>query len=210
MSTPQLRVEWLRREIEGHNEAYYSKDAPLIPDADYDELVRELRSLEARYPQLADTSSVSTKVGVGSTTVFQAVTHAEPMLSLDNVFDEHELRDWSERVARGLGTDAQPVEFVVEPKIDGLALSITYVDGVLRQAATRGDGRVGEDVPYRTGGRSAPRRRTRSSWLAVRLPRALWRWWCRALARGPAGRLPGWPPWPGRSSTAERPPGGAI
>ena len=89
---------------------------------------------------------MTSRVGAPSSTVFSEVVHAEPMLSLDNVFDEDELRTWSDRVARGLAEDAANLSFAVEPKIDGLALSITYVDGVLTQGATRGDGRVGEDV----------------------------------------------------------------
>jgi DNA ligase (NAD+) len=144
--TPGERAAWLRREITRHNEAYFIRDAPLIPDTDYDALVRELRELEAKHPELRDASSVSQTVGAPSSNVFQEVTHAEPMLSLDNVFDDDELRAWSERTAKALDLDSSTLCFGVEPKIDGLALSITYVDGVLSQAATRGDGRVGEDV----------------------------------------------------------------
>jgi DNA ligase (NAD+) len=146
MVTPAERVAWLREELTRHNEAYFKNDAPLIPDADYDALARELRSLEAEHPELADASSVSQKVGAPTSQVFSEVTHAEPMLSLDNVFDVNELRSWAQRCAKGLGEDASSLSFAVEPKIDGLALSISYVDGVYVQAATRGDGRVGEDV----------------------------------------------------------------
>ena len=129
-----------------HNEAYHVLDAPTIPDADYDALVRELRALEEEFPELNVEDSVTHRVGAPVSTVFTPVRHAEPMLSLDNVFDHDELRAWSERAAKGLGTDATNLVFMVEPKIDGLALSIRYVDGELTQAATRGDGRVGEDV----------------------------------------------------------------
>lgn len=146
MSTPFERAEFLRAEITRHNDAYFVHDAPLIPDADYDAMVRELRALEAEYPALQSASSVTRQVGAPSSTVFSEVTHAEPMLSLDNVFDEDELRSWVDRVVKGLDEDAPNLSFAVEPKIDGLALSITYVDGVLTQGATRGDGRVGEDV----------------------------------------------------------------
>ena len=146
MSSARDRVEALREQIARHNEAYYALDAPTIPDADYDALVVELRELEGEYPELATDESVTQKVGTGSTTVFSEVTHAEPMLSLDNVFDVHELAAWAQRAAKGLGVPASTLEFAVEPKIDGLALSITYVDGALVQGATRGDGRVGEDV----------------------------------------------------------------
>jgi DNA ligase (NAD+) len=140
------RVVWLREELARHNDAYFNHDAPLIPDADYDALARELRELEAGHPELADASSVSTTVGAPTTGVFSEVRHAEAMLSLDNVFDALELRAWALRCAKGLGEEATAISFAVEPKIDGLALSIAYVDGTLIQAATRGDGQVGEDV----------------------------------------------------------------
>jgi len=146
MSDWSERADFLRSEITRHNDAYFVHDAPIIPDADYDALVRELRELEREHPQLRSATSVTSTVGAPSSTVFSEVTHAEPMLSLDNVFDEDELRAWCDRVAKGLDVDLDGVSFAVEPKIDGLALSITYVDGALVQGATRGDGRVGEDV----------------------------------------------------------------
>ena len=144
--TPAQRVAWLRNEIARHNEAYFVNDAPSLPDADYDSLVRELRELETAHPELADEQSVTRLVGAPVSTVFSPVVHEEPMLSLDNVFDARELEQWSARVAKSLGREASTIAFAVEPKIDGLALSITYVDGALTRAATRGDGRVGEDV----------------------------------------------------------------
>jgi len=142
VSSPAARAAQLREEIARHAEAYFVHDAPVLPDADYDALVRELREIERRHPELA--SEESDRVGAPASAVFSPVRHAEAMLSLDNVFDVEELRAWSDRVVKALG-DAAPV-FSVEPKIDGLALSITYRDGRLMQAATRGDGRVGEDV----------------------------------------------------------------
>jgi DNA ligase (NAD+) len=144
--TPAQRVAELRAEIARHNEAYFVNDAPTLPDADYDALVRELRALEAEHPELADEQSVTRLVGAPVSTVFSPVVHEEPMLSLDNVFDAQELEQWGARVAKSLGLEASAIAFAVEPKIDGLALSITYVDGTLTRAATRGDGRVGEDV----------------------------------------------------------------
>ena len=144
--TSAERVAWLRDEIARHNEAYFIHDAPNIPDADYDTLTKELRELEAAYPELRDADSVSAKVGAPTTNLFAPVVHRETMLSLDNVFDAHELRQWSARVTKTLSADPATLRFAVEPKIDGLALSITYVDGTMTQAATRGDGRVGEDV----------------------------------------------------------------
>ncbi len=140
------RVAQLREEIARHNEAYFVNDEPTLPDGDYDALVRELRDLEAAHPELADEQSVSRRVGAPVSTTFSPVTHDEPMLSLDNVFGADELMAWSERVAKSLGVDANSIDFAVEPKIDGLALSILFVDGQLVRAATRGDGRVGEDV----------------------------------------------------------------
>ena len=140
------RAEWLRAEIARHNSSYYVKDAPEIPDADYDALVRELRALEEDHPELRNDASVTQKVGAEPSAVFSEVVHVEKMLSLDNVFDTDELEQWAQRAAKGLLVDVNDLDFAVEPKIDGLALSITYVDGQLIQAATRGDGRVGEDV----------------------------------------------------------------
>jgi DNA ligase (NAD+) len=143
---PAERAARLRAEIATHNEAYHVFDAPTIPDADYDALVRELRAIEAEHPEVNVEDSVSHAVGAAPSTLFTPVTHAEPMLSLDNVFDVAELRAWSERAAKTLEVSSEELVFVVEPKIDGLALSIEYVDGVLSRAATRGDGRIGEDV----------------------------------------------------------------
>jgi DNA ligase (NAD+) len=144
--TARERVAFLRDEIARHNEAYYANDAPLIPDADYDALLRELRELEQAHPELVMGDSPTQRVGAGSSTLFQEVAHAEPMLSLDNVFDVEELDAWAQRVVKGLGVALDDIEFAVEPKIDGLAMSLLYVDGQLVQGATRGDGRVGEDV----------------------------------------------------------------
>jgi DNA ligase (NAD+) len=146
VTTSAERAAQLRDEITHHNEAYFVHDAPAIPDADYDVLVRELRALEEAHPELAVASSVTQKVGAAPSMVFTAVTHGSAMLSLDNVFSAEELEEWTQRVARALARAAGDLIFVVEPKIDGLALSIAYENGVLIQAATRGDGRVGEDV----------------------------------------------------------------
>ena len=146
MTATSERVAWLRSQIALHNNAYFVHDSPLIPDADYDELVRELRRLERADPSLVVPTSPSQTVGATPDSAFQPIRHSEAMLSLDNVFDESELRTWADRVARGLDLDAQSIAFAVEPKIDGLALSIHYDDGVLTWAATRGDGQTGEDV----------------------------------------------------------------
>ena len=146
MSASAERVAWLRSQIAVHNKAYFVHDSPLIPDADYDELVRELRRLEQEDPALVVSSSPSQTVGAPPDSTFPSIRHSEAMLSLDNVFDESELRVWAERVSRALDLDPAAIAFAVEPKIDGLALSIHYDGGRLAWAATRGDGHSGEDV----------------------------------------------------------------
>lgn len=142
--SPKKRIEELRANIRTHNDLYYGQDAPEVSDAEYDLMVRELRDLEAQHPELADADSPSEIVGAATVTTFDPVVHAVPMTSLDNAMDEEELRAWGDRVAKGLGD--QPVRYVCELKIDGLAISIRYENGVMVQAATRGDGKVGEDV----------------------------------------------------------------
>ena len=142
--SPKKRIDELRAQISHHNEQYYGTDAPEISDAEYDLLMRELRDLETQHPELADEQSPTESVGAAAITTFDPVVHRVPMTSLDNAMDESELRAWGERVAKGL--DGQPVRFVCELKIDGLAISIRYENGRLVQAATRGDGKVGEDV----------------------------------------------------------------
>ena len=144
--TPEELVRRLREEIARHNTAYYQHDAPTVPDADYDALVRELRELETTHPELVDDASITRTVGAPPAGIFGPVVHDEQMLSLDNVFDSEELGEWGARVARSLELDPEEMVFAVEPKIDGLALSIRYVNGQFDCAATRGDGRVGEDV----------------------------------------------------------------
>jgi DNA ligase (NAD+) len=137
VSSAQERIEELHTLISRHRHAYYNQDQTLISDAEYDQLEKELRELEALHPELAEASPAK---GVGSAAgdVFDPVRHIERMLSLDNAFDKAEFLVWSERVGGG--------PFLCEPKIDGLAVSITYEKGILVKAATRGDGEVGEDV----------------------------------------------------------------
>ncbi|MEI8127608.1 MAG: NAD-dependent DNA ligase LigA [Actinomycetota bacterium] len=145
MSDAAQRIRTLRSEIAAHNEAYFIHDEPLVPDVTYDELVRELRRLEGEHPELSDAESPSTRVGAHVSELFSPVSHSSAMLSLDNAFDVDELRAWADRVLKSIDVK-DDVIFSVEPKIDGLALSIRYVDSQLVQAATRGDGRTGEDV----------------------------------------------------------------
>lgn len=146
---PAGRVDWLREQIARHNKAYYEDDAPLISDADYDALMRDLRILEASHPDLISADS-PTQVGIGGepSSQFAAVVHAVPMMSLDNAMDLHELRSWGQRTKKRLESldPGLSVRYVCELKIDGLAVSIRYENGRLTQAATRGNGRVGEDV----------------------------------------------------------------
>lgn len=138
------RVAWLRGELARHNRLYHELDAPEIPDAEFDLMVNELRRLEAAHPELASSDSPGASVGGAASSTFAPITHAVPMMSLDNAMDIDELRAWGERVERALSGEV--ITFVCEPKIDGLAMSLRYVDGELVSAATRGDGRVGEDV----------------------------------------------------------------
>lgn len=144
---PGARLTELRRQVRYHNERYHTEDAPEIPDADYDLLATELRRLEAEHPELADASSPALTVGAAPSGLFEPVTHAVRMMSLDNAFDDSEIVAWSERLARALGREeVSDLRFSVEPKVDGVAMSLTYIEGSLVQAATRGDGITGEDV----------------------------------------------------------------
>ncbi|MBX3025872.1 NAD-dependent DNA ligase LigA [bacterium] len=138
-------VERLREEIEAHNRRYYVEDAPSISDAEYDALFRRLVELEHRYPSLASERSPTRRVGAAPAATFAPVRHGAPMLSLDNAMSEEELREFDARVRRTLRRD-EPIEYVVEPKLDGLAIEVVYLDGVLTVASTRGDGVTGEDV----------------------------------------------------------------
>ncbi len=140
---PVARAEELRRLVAFHNEHYFGLDQPLISDAEYDALVRELASIEADHPDLAVSGSPTTMVGAAPSPLFAPVAHRVPMMSLDNAFTPEELQAWAERLAKQIPADTA---FVCELKIDGLAISLTYRDGRFVQAATRGDGRTGEDV----------------------------------------------------------------
>ncbi len=156
-------AEALRREIEEHNRRYYVLDQPSIPDAEYDRLFRRLQEIEASHPELAVPDSPTLRVGAGPLAQFAEVTHRVPMLSLNNAFSEDEVRAFDERVRKALAVE--DVEYAVEPKFDGLAISLSYSDGVFVQGATRGDGTTGEDVtpnlrtvhsiPLRLRGRAA-------------------------------------------------------
>ena len=139
-----LRVEELRREINQHNHRYYVLDDPLVSDAEYDLLMQALRRLEQEYPELVNPQSPTQRVGAEPASGFSQVQHRQPMLSLANAFELDDLQAWYRR-AKNLLDDAD-FDLVCELKIDGLAVNLAYQDGVFVQGATRGDGRVGEDV----------------------------------------------------------------
>ena len=139
------RAEKLRELLRYHAHRYHVLDDPEISDAEYDALMRELVSLEEAYPHIVVPESPSQRVGGEPVAEFGQVTHRVPMLSLDNAFDEAELRAWQGRIARLLEPGEQ-IDYVLEPKVDGLAVSLTYLDGRLERGATRGDGLAGEDV----------------------------------------------------------------
>lgn len=139
------RVEQLRQAINEHNYRYYVLDDPQVPDAEYDRLFRELQALEASHPELVTDDSPTRRVGANAETSFEEVVHRIPMLSLDNAFSDEELQDFDRRIRDRLKTDDQ-IEYVCEPKLDGLAVSLHYESGILTRAATRGDGYAGEDI----------------------------------------------------------------
>lgn len=142
MDDIKKRIEELRKEIEYHNYRYYVLDDPLISDYQYDKMLKELEKLEKQHPEFYDENSPTQRVGGTPLKEFKQVTHNIPMLSLQDVFSYEELKDWDRRVKEEL-TD---IEYVVELKIDGLSVCLTYENGVLKTAATRGDGIIGEDV----------------------------------------------------------------
>ena len=159
------RAGELRNIITEHNYQYYVLDDPRVPDAEYDRLFRELQDLEAQHPDIVTPDTPTRRVGASVETTFEEVVHRIPMLSLDNAFSDDELRDFDRRVRDRLKTD-DDIEYVCEPKLDGLAVSLHYESGVLTRAATRGDGYAGEDitanirtipsVPLRLRGDSVP------------------------------------------------------
>jgi len=139
------RAGELRDIITEYNYQYYVLDDPRVPDAEYDRLFRELQDLEAQYPDIVTPDTPTRRVGASVETTFEEVVHRIPMLSLDNAFSDEELRDFDRRVRDRLKTE-DDIEYVCEPKLDGLAVSLHYESGVLTRAATRGDGYTGEDI----------------------------------------------------------------
>jgi len=143
--TAAQRIDALRAEIRRHEELYYVQAQPEISDAEFDALMQQLRELEAQHPELVTPDSPTQRVGGRPAEGFATVRHAVPMLSLDNAYDEADLRAFDERVRKGLG-GAATAQYVCELKIDGLSLALTYEDGRLVRGATRGNGEQGEDV----------------------------------------------------------------
>ncbi len=191
----------LAEELDDHQYRYYVLDAPTISDGEYDALMRELSRLEDEFPALRTPDSPTQRVGGTYSTLFTPVQHAERMLSLDNAFSVDELAAWAQRVERDAGG---PVSYLCELKVDGLAINLTYEHGRLVRAATRGDGRTGEDVtpnvrsigevPDRlTGDRPAgaaggARRGVLPGWPAS--PTSTPAWWRRARRRSPTRATP--------------------
>ncbi len=143
---PAERIENLRREIERHNRLYYIDARPEISDRDYDALLKELEKLESEHPDLVTPDSPTQRVGGEPIEGFATVAHTRPMLSIDNTYDQDALRKWHDRVLKDLGKSAKEVTFVLDPKIDGVAVNLRYEAGQLTQATTRGDGRRGDDI----------------------------------------------------------------
>jgi DNA ligase (NAD+) len=167
---PVAQVEELRARIEYHNNRYHVLDEPEISDAEYDELMRALLALEEEYPDLRSPDSPTQRVGGAPSPLFSSVEHRQPMMSLDNSTTFEELLAWARRMERFI---AGEVEFVCELKIDGLAISLLYEDGRLTRAATRGDGRVGEDVTANVRTISAVPHRLASAGKGQGFPRIL-------------------------------------
>jgi len=138
------RIEELRKTINHHNYRYHVLDSPEISDAEYDELMKELKQLEAQHPELVTPDSPTQRIGAPPVEAFGVVEHPQPLLSLANAFSYQELAAWHKRASNLLG--GRQLDLVCEPKIDGLAVALTYVDGLLVTGATRGDGYRGENI----------------------------------------------------------------
>jgi DNA ligase (NAD+) len=163
-TSPAQRIAHLRQELDRHNHLYYVEAKTEISDREYDRLMQELIDLEAKHPEFDDPNSPSKRVGGSPIESFRTVEHAERMMSIDNTYNETELREFDDRVRRGLGD--QPYTYVLEPKVDGIACSLRYEAGLLVLGATRGDGRRGDDITHNV-------RTIRSIPLRLRPPSAM-------------------------------------
>ncbi len=141
----EQKIKKLRQELERHNHLYHVEGKPQISDFDFDALMRELIELEKAHPELLTEDSPSQRVGGEPLEGFKTVEHAVPMMSIDNTYDESEVRAFDARVRKALG-DGEKISYVVEPKVDGVAATLRYEDAKLVLAATRGDGRRGDDI----------------------------------------------------------------
>ncbi|KKK74975.1 hypothetical protein LCGC14_2878400 [marine sediment metagenome] len=164
MASDADRIEQLRHKIRRHDRLYYVQDAPEISDREYDRLLAELKDLEAGHPDLVTPDSPTQRVGGEPIEGFASVTHSAPMLSIDNTYNADELRAFDQRVRKALG--GERFHYLVDPKIDGVAVSLLYENGQLVRGLTRGNGRVGDDIthnvrtvrdiPLRLDGHSVP------------------------------------------------------
>ncbi|MCW8855785.1 MAG: NAD-dependent DNA ligase LigA, partial [Kangiella sp.] len=145
MSELEKRVAELRVTLDNYNYQYYVLDDPSVPDAEYDRLLRELQQIELEHPELVSSDSPTQRVGAKPDNGFQEVTHELPMLSLDNAMSDEELVSFNKRIQDRLKT-TDKIEYVCEPKLDGLAVSLLYENGQLIRGATRGDGTTGENI----------------------------------------------------------------
>ena len=141
---PKEEIERLKKLINYHNNLYYNLDNPILSDTQYDELYKQLKDLEDKYPQFRTKNSPTQRIGGQASNLFSPVVHAVPMMSLDNSYSAQDIRDWYARAAKLLGRS--DFKMVVEAKIDGISCSLTYQDGKLITAASRGDGKTGEDI----------------------------------------------------------------
>ena len=147
LTTARARHDELSALIEHHNALYYRQDEPSISDFEYDQLMQELLVLESEYSELISPESPSQRVGSSALDEFSQIKHERPMLSLSNGFNDEDIREFDRRLHKELGqADESIFNYVAEPKLDGLAVSIFYENGVFKHAATRGDGKIGEDI----------------------------------------------------------------
>ena len=144
----QNEAKQLRQQLDDWNYQYYVLDQPTVPDAEYDRSLRRLQALEEAHPELRSPDSPTQRVGASPISQFNQVTHEVPMLSLDNAFDAEELQDFDKRLTDRLKTPGATIEYACEPKLDGIAVSLLYRNGVLERGATRGDGTTGEDITH--------------------------------------------------------------
>ena len=175
ISDPSIQAQQLREQIDQHNYNYYVHDEPTVPDAEYDRVFNQLKALEEANPDIITPDSPTQRVGGMASSAFGQVRHDVPMLSLGNAFQESDMRDFDSRVRRGLdlpqpdllGGGAQ-IEYCCEPKLDGLAISLLYENGLLVRGATRGDGTTGEDITVNVRTvRNIPVKHRGTDWPAV-------------------------------------------